>query len=68
MKKMKKVGEGAYFVPSYPELTVVTFQRRFNNQTIVMGTEEGNDEEQKEAEDSVKEDEVKYGEGPKKDL
>lgn len=40
MKKMLKIAEGAYFVPSYPEVTVITFQKATNNQTIIIGNQE----------------------------
>lgn len=33
--KTRKVGEGAYFVPSYSEQTVLLYQPSITNQTII---------------------------------
>jgi hypothetical protein len=40
-KKMVKIADGAFFVPSYPELTVITYQQGTFTQTVVTRDELG---------------------------
>ena len=38
--KIHKVGEGAYFVPSYSEQTVLSYDSLMTNQTVITGARE----------------------------
>ena len=38
--KISKVGEGAYFVPSYSEQTVLSYDSLMTNQTVLPGISE----------------------------
>ena len=50
MQKIIKVGDGAYFVPSYSEQTVLLFQEDIYTQSVIGSPEETIVDEAKEAE------------------
>lgn len=54
-EKIKEVAAGAFFVPTYSEQTVLTFQPVIDNQTILMSAYEETESPEQSEENSDKE-------------